>query len=156
MDQTNAIDAKSKLGDIVVAFGYATREAVDEAASRRQQEIDANRDPGLFGGVLTRGNVCTPEQVAFALDVQAKLRQTNRLSGNLVALDEKSLIGKILIVLGFAADDAVEAAFVWQKAERDAGRDPGFIGGILVTRGVCTAEQRDYGMKVQNALRRVS
>lgn len=156
MDKTIMIDAKSKLGDFIVAFGYATRAAVDQAVAWRQQEIDANRDPGAFGGVLSRRNVCSLEQVTFALDVQNKLRQTYSQSGKLVALDEKSLIGKILIALGFADEDAVEAAFVWQKAERDAGRDPGFIGGILVSRGVCTAEQRDYGMKVQNALRRVS
>jgi hypothetical protein len=71
------------------------------------------------------------------------------------SINAQSLLGQMLLAFGYAKESAIEEAFAWQKAERDAGRDPGFIGEILVSRNVVSLEQRDFGMKVQNALRGV-
>jgi hypothetical protein len=151
---TNNINAKTLIGGLLVAFGFADASKVEEAFAWQKSERDAGRDPGFIGKILVDRGICSVEQREFALEVQKHLRDTHERTTNLIELNEKSLIGRIIVALGFTEDAKVEEAFVWQKSERDAGRDPGFIGKILVDRNIVTAEQRDFGMKVQNALRR--
>ncbi len=83
---------------------------------------------------------------------------TNNIPANPTpqALNANSKIGEILIALGFATQQGVDDTFAYQQAERGKGNNPGLIGELFVQRGVCTAEQRDIGMKVQSLLKRLS
>lgn len=77
-------------------------------------------------------------------------------------LNEKSFIGDILIALDFATRAQVDAALATQKRERDAlteeekaaNKKTRFTGEILLDSQVCTQEQIDYAMDVQNHLRK--
>ena len=151
-----SINAKTLIGGLLVAFGFAEQKAVDDAFAWQSAERAAGRDPGFLGAVLVNRQVCTAEQRDFALEVQKHLRTTFERTQVEINLDDKSLIGQLLVAFGFAEQKAIDDAFAWQKAEKEADRNPGFIGEILVSRGACTAEQRDFAMKVQNLLRGVA
>ena len=77
-------------------------------------------------------------------------------------LTSKSFIGDILIALGFATRAQVDNALAIQTQERDArteeeklaNKKTRFTGEILVDDKVCTQEQIDYAMDVQNHLRK--
>lgn len=77
-------------------------------------------------------------------------------------LTSKSFIGDILIALGFATRAQVDNALAIQTQEREARTDEEklankktrFTGEILVDDKVCTQEQIDYAMDVQNHLRK--
>lgn len=152
---SNSINAQSLLGQMLLAFGYAKEPAIEAAFRWQQAERDAGREPGFIGAILVERKVVSAEQRDFALQVQKHLRQTFEQTQVSIDLNADSKIGEILVALGFTDEQSVDSAFAWQKAERDAGRDPGFIGEILVSRNVVSVEQRDFGMKVQNALRGV-
>ena len=152
---SNSINAQSLLGQMLLAFGYAKESAIEEAFAWQKAERDAAREPGFIGAILVERKVVNAEQRDFALQVQTHLRQTFEQTQVSIDLNADSKIGEILVALGFTDEQSVNSAFAWQKAERDAGRDPGFIGEILVSRNVVSLEQRDFGMKVQNALRGV-
>jgi len=149
-----ALNANSKIGEILIALGFATQQAVDDTFAYQQAERAAGNTPGLIGELFVARGVCTAEQRDLGMKVQSLLKEAHQKTGELVSLDSEARIGKILIAFGNATQEAVDATFVWQQAERDAGRDPGLIGELFVKRGVCTAEQRDFGMKVQGHLRR--
>lgn len=77
-------------------------------------------------------------------------------------LTNKSFIGDILIALGFATRAQVDNALAIQTQEREArteeeklaNKKTRFTGEILVDDKVCTQEQIDYAMDVQNHLRK--
>lgn len=77
-------------------------------------------------------------------------------------LNSKSFIGDILIALGFATRAQVDNALSIQQAERAAlteaeklaNKKTRFTGEILVDEKVCSQEQIDYAMEVQNHLRK--
>jgi len=149
-----ALSANSKIGEILVAFGFATQQAVDDTFAFQQAEREKGNNPGFIGELLVQRGVCSSEQRDLGMKVQSLLKEAHTKTGELVTLDSEARIGKILIAFGHATPEAVEATFAWQSAERTAGRDPGLIGELFVQRNVCTAEQRDFGMKVQGLLRR--
>jgi hypothetical protein len=91
------------------------------------------------------------------------MKKFNPASDSIPAeLTNKSFIGDILIAFGFATRAQVDAALAIQTQERDARTDEEkaankktrFTGEILVDQQVCTQEQIDYGMDVQNHLRK--
>lgn len=149
-----AFNANSKIGEILVALGFATQQQVDDTFAYQQAEREKGNNPGLIGELFVARGVCTAEQRDLGMKVQSLLKEAHQKTGELVTLDSEARIGKILIAFGHAAPEAVEATFAWQKSERDQGRDPGLIGELFVQRKVCSVEQRDFGMKVQNLLRR--
>lgn len=149
-----ALNANSKIGEILIALGFATQQGVDDTFAYQQAERGKGNNPGLIGELFVQRGVCTAEQRDIGMKVQSLLKEAFQKSQELINLDSEARIGKILIAFGHATADAVEATFAWQSAERAAGRDPGLIGELFVQRGVCSAEQRDFGMKIQGLLRR--
>ena len=77
-------------------------------------------------------------------------------------LTSKSFIGDILLALGFATREQIDNALATQKQEREAlteeekaaNKKTRFTGEILVDEKVCSQEQIDYAMDVQNHLRK--
>ncbi|OPZ85385.1 MAG: hypothetical protein BWY75_02447 [bacterium ADurb.Bin425] len=79
--------------------------------------------------------------------------QAKDADGEVVSISSVSTIGDILVAFGYCSREAVEETFALQQREREAGRSL-LIGELLVGRGVCTSEQRDFARQVQMALRR--
>ena len=65
------------------------------------------------------------------------------------------MIGDILVALGSITPEDKEAWLEYQADKRARGQDAGRLGELLVEYGVCTSEERDLAMKIQNWLRRV-
>jgi hypothetical protein len=73
---------QSFIGDIVVAYGFTTRENVDRALEIQRQENAAltdedraaNKKARFTGEILVGEGFVTDEQVAFGLEVQKHLR----------------------------------------------------------------------------------
>lgn len=76
------ITAASFIGDIVVGYGFTSRENVDKALSIQQTEnaslTDADRAGGkkarFTGEILVAEGFCSAEEVEFGLQVQKHLR----------------------------------------------------------------------------------
>ncbi|CAN5529947.1 hypothetical protein BH10CYA1_BH10CYA1_32750 [soil metagenome] len=77
------LTAKSFIGDILIALGFATRAQVDNALAIQTQERDArteeeklaNKKTRFTGEILVDDKVCTQEQIDYAMDVQTHLRK---------------------------------------------------------------------------------
>lgn len=77
------LNAKSFIGDILIALGFATRTQVDEALATQQKERAAlteeeklaNKKTRFTGEILVDEKVCTQEQIDYAMDVQNHLRK---------------------------------------------------------------------------------
>ncbi|SRR5579883_147688 len=146
------IHATSRLGDYFVAFRLATREQLTKV-SKGQSATQ------LLGQALVQAGVCDRvvcEKVAF---IQKQIRKTApklKEQGVTAVLDEKSFIGDILVAIGYITPAQKQEWLDYQDQKRARGENPGRLGELLVDKNVCTAEQRDLGMQVQNWLRGVN
>ncbi|MGD9683679.1 MAG: hypothetical protein AB7W16_21140 [Candidatus Obscuribacterales bacterium] len=145
------IHAGSRLGDYFVAFRLATRQTIRGV----QQDVSANQ---LFGQALVKAGVCDRELCEEIAGVQRHYKRTSAAlskRGITIVLDEKTMIGDILVALGFITPESKQECLDYQAARRARGEDAGRLGELLVDTGVCTAAERDMAMKVQNWLRGV-
>lgn len=108
--------AATRLGDILIARGDATEEAINDALDRQRAR---ERDP--VGAILRHENVVSAAAMREALHIQQTERPTMP-------------IGEILIAMGAASREDVDAALARQQA---GGLDPR-LGEILVERGDTT------------------
>jgi hypothetical protein len=78
------LNKASFIGDILVAYKFATREQVDaalrtqaaERAALTEAEKAAKKRTRLTGQILVDDKICTQEQVDFGMTVQNHLRPT--------------------------------------------------------------------------------
>lgn len=145
------LNAQSKLGDYFVAFGLATRKQIDS--------VRKGLAPGqMLGQALTKAKIVDNKLCEDVARVQRLYRRTAaqlREEGVEIVLDGKSFIGDILVALGSITRGEKDAWLKYQDEERARGNDPGRLGELLVERNVCTAEERDLAMRVQDWLRGV-
>lgn len=149
------LTAQSRLGDYFVAFGLATRNQIKTAL----KSLTAGQMLGqaLVAGKIVDRSVC--ERVAHVQKLHRKTAA--RLNSGLdnhdvdTVLTEKSFIGDILVALGSITRAEKNEWLEFQENERARGKDPGRLGELLVDNGVCSADERDLAMQVQNWLRGV-
>lgn len=145
------IDARSKLGDYFVAFRLATRKQVDTC----RKGLKAGE---MLGQALVKAKVCEHHVCEQVATVQRLYRNAAKLleaDGVSIVLNERTFIGDILVALGFITVQQKEAWLKFQEDERAAGRTPPRLGELLVEKAVCTADERDLAMQVQDWLRGV-
>lgn len=145
------IDARSKLGDYFVAFKLATRRQVEDG----RRSLQAGE---MLGQALVRARICQRtvcEQVATVQRLYRKTAAKLEQDGVAIRLDEESFIGDILVALGAIELQEKEHWLKFQQDERAAGRTPARLGELLVENGVCSADERDLAMRVQDWLRGV-
>lgn len=143
------IHAGSKLGDYFVAFRLATRQTIKNVL----KDASSNQ---LLGQALVKAGVVDRELCEEVAGVQRHYRRTSATlskRGITIVLDEKVMIGDILVALGFISPESKQECLDYQAERRARGEDAGRLGELLVDFGVCTASERDLGMKVQNWLR---
>ena len=141
--------ATSKLGDYVVAFKFATRSRVDDI--RKQL-----KPTQMLGQELVKAGILDRETCETIALVQRRIQQTAKnlaKEGVTIVLDEKTFVGEILIALRFITPTQNKYWLDHQAAKRARNEDPGRLGELLVDNKVCSAQERDLAMTVQNWLR---
>lgn len=143
------IHAASRLGDYFVAFGLVTRKTL--------KSVNQNTAAGqMFGHALVKAGVCDLALCEEVAGIQKRFKKTAHSlakQGKAIYLDEKSMIGDILVALGCTDSETIQEWLDFQQAKRARGEDAGRLGELLVNNGVCSASERDLAMKVQNWLR---
>jgi hypothetical protein len=145
------IHARSELGDYFVAFNLATR--------KRVNLVRKEASPGqLLGQALVKAGVCDYQLCEEVAGIQKLYRTTAaKLAARdlAIVLDEKTLIGDILVALGYLTPETKQEWLDYQSGKREKGEDPGRLGELLVENQVCSRAQRDLAMKVQDWMRGV-
>ena len=145
------LNAKSRLGDFLVAFRLATRKQLASA-------LQTTMPTQMLGQVMVQKGfvareVC--EQVANIQRLYQKSAAKLAKEQVFVPLDEKSFVGDIMVALGFVTPAQNKEWLDYQAAKRAKDEDPGRLGELFVSHGVCTTIERDLAMQVQNWLRGV-
>jgi two-component system chemotaxis sensor kinase CheA len=118
-----------RLGQILVARGDTSAEAVNDALERQRAR---ERDP--LGAILRHGSLVSAPVMQEALRIQEAERPNTP-------------IGEILIAMGAVSRDDLEAAL---QAQRD-GTPPPRIGEILVAQGDATPQAVVSALRAQRA-----
>jgi hypothetical protein len=145
------LTARSKLGDWLVTLKLVSRKSVKDA-------LKAARPGELLGQTLVRTGVLERALLEKVAEIQRRFKQTareNSAQSIEFVLDEKSFIGDILVALGSISIETKQQWLDYQSEKRARGEDPGRLGELLVQNQVCSREQRDLAMKVQDWLRGV-
>jgi len=145
------LTARSKLGDWLVTLRLVSRKSVTDA-------LKAARPGELLGQTLVRTGVLERALLEKVAEIQRRFKQTareNSAQSIEFVLDEKSFIGDILVALGSISIETKQQWLDYQSEKRARGEDPGRLGELLVQNQVCSREQRDLAMKVQDWLRGV-
>jgi hypothetical protein len=143
------IHSKSRLGDFLVAFHLATRKQVDTTCK-------SLKPTQLLGQALVQAAICDVSMCEKVATVQRLYQKTAKAlapQGINIVLDEKTFVGDILVALGFVTPEQNNDWLAYQADKRAKGENPGRLGELFVEHNVCTAEQRDLAMQVQNWLR---
>jgi hypothetical protein len=120
--------------------------------------LKAARPGELLGQTLVRTGVLERALLEKVAEIQRRFKQTareNSAQSIEFVLDEKSFIGDILVALGSISIETKQQWLDYQSEKRARGEDPGRLGELLVQNQVCSREQRDLAMKVQDWLRGV-
>lgn len=143
------IHAKSRLGDFFVAFHLATRNQVDTICK-------SLKPTQMLGQALVQANICDLaicEKVATVQRLYQKTAKQLAPAGMQIVLSEKTFVGDILVSLGFVTPEQNNEWLAYQAEKRVKGENPGRLGELFVDNKVCTADQRDLAMQVQDWLR---